>query len=228
MGERLLLSLSYCATATATNSSALLRSFQMVEQQSVARAAPLLALILAESTDETTIVATYPASLPEDLAAGPNGAGPHNQLLQICSSGAAFTLITGKGDDVEASRRFAFCRRFRRVSAGGTDVGRRHANVLVALATQPVFSLAPQALVAAEGALRIVDADASPGVASFVSAAAAATACQASAATASAAIRCSCSASTASSARGGGFGGGDGVVPGTRESRESRSSEALI
>lgn len=78
-------------------------SFEMVEQQSVARAAPLLALILAESTDETTIVATYPASLPEDLAAGPNGAGPHNQLLQICSSGA-FTLITGKGDDVEDSR----------------------------------------------------------------------------------------------------------------------------
>ena len=44
----------------------------------------------------------------------------------------------------------------------GTVV-QRHTNVLVALATQPVFSLAPQALVAAEGALRIVDADASPG-----------------------------------------------------------------
>ena len=73
-------------------------------------------------------------------------------------------VITGKGDDVEASRRFAFCRRFRRVSVGGrSDVGRRHTTVLVALATQPVFSLAPQALVAAEGALRIVDADASPG-----------------------------------------------------------------
>ena len=128
-------------------------SFEMVEQQSTTRGAPLVALILA---DGETIVATYPAALPEDIQ--------RDQLLQICGSGAAFTLITGKGDDVEASRRFAFCRRFRRVSAGGrSDVGRRHTTVLVALATQPVFSLAPQALVAAEGALRIVDADASPG-----------------------------------------------------------------
>ena len=95
-------------------------SFEMVEQQSTTRGAPLVALILA---DGETIVATYPAALPEDIQ--------RDQLLQICGSGAAFTLITGKGDDVEASRRFAFCRRFRRVSAGGrSDVGRRHTTVL--------------------------------------------------------------------------------------------------
>ena len=130
-------------------------SFEMVEQ-STARAAPLLALLLAEeSADGATITASYPAALPEDIQ--------HDQLLQICGSGAAFTLVTGKGDDVEASRRFTFCRRFRRVSAGGRDVGRRRMNVLVAIATQPVFALAPQVLVAAEGALRVTDAAATPG-----------------------------------------------------------------
>ena len=37
-------------------------SFEMVEQQSTTRGAPLVALILA---DGETIVATYPAALPE-------------------------------------------------------------------------------------------------------------------------------------------------------------------
>ena len=60
-------------------------SFEMVEQ-STARAAPLLALLLAEeSADGATITASYPAALPEDIQ--------HDQLLQICGSGAAFTLV---------------------------------------------------------------------------------------------------------------------------------------